>query len=430
MSNCRRASLYLLVLLQILQARRRRLREDRLRRARARLERFRRFFQRQRSDRAVFVATLSAMINTELLDPPRRLWMINRTCEWWDDSERWTEKQWLDNMRMSKNIFQFICDELEDHLRKETTNMRVPIPVSKRVGLTLVKMATNAEYRTLEDHFAVAKSSICKILREVCEAIIEKFGEQFVRPPSHAELDSVVEGFESEFGLPQCAGVLECTHVPILSPSAVANPSEHCNAGGWHSVLLQVLVDNSYCILDVHVGNKGSMRMAQHFRSSPLYSKGEAGQLLVPSKVRELGGSEVPLYVVAGQSYPLSNWLMKPFLESSDHQLNDGQRLFNDKVGDVLDLAAVAVDRLKGRWHCVRYRNDGDLDFLPTIVRACCVVHNMCESLQQPFDDEWLKERAGDRLPPVPVEDPVLGGPASAGKIRDALVKYLVDESA
>ena len=37
-------------------------------------------------------------------------------------------------------------------------------------------------------------------------------------------------------------------------------------------------------------------------------------------------------------------------------------------------------------------RNDCDLSFVPTIVNACYVLHNLCEVHGDGYEDDWLQE--------------------------------------
>ena len=37
-------------------------------------------------------------------------------------------------------------------------------------------------------------------------------------------------------------------------------------------------------------------------------------------------------------------------------------------------------------------RNDTDGSFMPTLVSACCILHNLCEVHGDDFDDDWSCE--------------------------------------
>ena len=49
--------------------------------------------------------------------------------------------------------------------------MRKAIPVVKRVAVTLWRLSTNLEYRTIDHLFGISRSTVCVIVHEVCRAI-------------------------------------------------------------------------------------------------------------------------------------------------------------------------------------------------------------------------------------------------------------------
>ena len=55
-------------------------------------------------------------------------------------------------------------------------------------------------------------------------------------------------------------------------------------------------------------------------------------------------------------------------------------------------MAASALLRLRARWQCLARRNDCRLDLLPTMVLACCILHNVCEARGDAFRPEWQEE--------------------------------------
>lgn len=415
----KRLTLSMLLLLQILQSRRRRLREERIRRARARLERFRRFFQRQRSERALFIATLATFMGEVNPHIERRLWMVSRNSDWWEMHHSWSDAEWLENMRMPRSTFELICEELSDTLHKETTKMRSPIPVTKRVALTLWKLATNADYRTIEGIFGVAKSTICKILREVCEAIVSKFMDDYIYVPDSTKLREIATEFSSKWGIPQCVGAIDCTHVPIIAPSN--NTFEYYNGNGWHSVMTQILVDSAFCIMDLHIGNTGSLQDSELFKSSQLFADGQDG-LLFPDNARVINGVNVPYFVAADAAFPLLTWMMKPY-PTDGKNITEQEKKFNQKLDCIHRVARQAMGRLKGRWHCLQTRNDGMVDFVMLIIQACCVLHNICEKRRHPFNPKWLV----DDKPDMPVSHPhgEEDNSHDAEEIRKALVAYV-----
>ena len=53
---------------------------------------------------------------------------------------------------------------------------------------------------------------------------------------------AVVEGFMDKLGFPQCADVIDGTHIPIVSP--VECPADYYNRKGWHSIIMQGMVNH------------------------------------------------------------------------------------------------------------------------------------------------------------------------------------------
>lgn len=176
----------------------------------------------------------------------RGLWMKNRSQEWWDEdvNGRFTEMEFLQNFRMSKATFNYICQRLSTRLERQDTNMRRPIPLAKRVGVALYWLATGSCYRTLANLFGIANSSICGIIHDFCQAVREVLMPEYIKLPQGDDLREVIDGFRQRWGFPQCAGAIDGSHIPIIAPEK--NPSDYFNRKGWHSVIPQGIVDHRF----------------------------------------------------------------------------------------------------------------------------------------------------------------------------------------
>ena len=110
----------------------------------------------------------------------------------------WNERDWVENFRMSKEAFNRLCVELSPHILKRDTNFRKAIKVRHQVAMTLYWLADTAQCRTIANLFGVGKSTVCGIVKQVCEVIVRILLPRYIYVPrSRQEVQEKIEGFES-----------------------------------------------------------------------------------------------------------------------------------------------------------------------------------------------------------------------------------------
>ena len=81
-------------------------------------------------------------------------------------------RDWIENFRMQKSTFMYICNLLRPHIQKKDTIMRCAITVEKRVAVTLWRLATNVEYLLLVTYLAFLEPQFVvlfvKFVRTLC----------------------------------------------------------------------------------------------------------------------------------------------------------------------------------------------------------------------------------------------------------------------
>ena len=65
---------------------------------------------------------------------------------------------------------------------------------------------------------------------------------EYIKIPNGAALTEDTEGFKVDHGFPQCIGTVDGTHILIISPQDC--PADYYNRKGWHSIILQGVVDH------------------------------------------------------------------------------------------------------------------------------------------------------------------------------------------
>lgn len=311
----------------------------------------------------------------------RRLWSKARSSAFWETvrAKAFSRGEWAENFRLGPATFDFLCGRLRAAIQRRDTTMRRAVPAEVRLALTLWRLGACTEYRAVEQQFGVSRSTVCKILRDVCEAVVAILAPAYAAPPAAA----------AGFALPQLAGVLARLRVPIRAPPEDA--ASYSDGRGWHAVVLQAAVDARGCFWDIEVSRPGL-----GLRGSALYRRAQRGGLC-PAPPAQLGGVTVPAYLLGRPGDPLLPWLLRPFggAEASRRQ---GRRRFNAGAAAARAAAAGALGRLRGRWRCLQKRNDTDLAFLPTLLAACCLLHNVCQARGDPCPPRWLAPPPGELL--------------------------------
>ena len=77
-------------------------------------------------------------------------------------------------------ILQHFYYELHPYIVREATHLRETISLDQRVSVTIWKLATNVDYRTLSDLFGIGKSTVCEIVNETCWQIVLQLLPKFL----------------------------------------------------------------------------------------------------------------------------------------------------------------------------------------------------------------------------------------------------------
>ena len=208
------------------------------------------------------------------------------SSDWWDKIllVSFQENDWLENFRMEKDTFQYICYQLRQNLRRQCTVMRQQIPVEKKIAVTIWWLATYLDYCTIGHLFGISRGCVCCIVHEVCEALMPRY----IKWPEGEKLKEVGEVFQSKWGYPQCCGAVDGSHILILAPTEFH--TDFFNSKGWHSIILQGVVDLRYRFPDITLAWPGCVHDARVLANSSLFRRGqhmEAFQISPPKNCNE-----------------------------------------------------------------------------------------------------------------------------------------------
>ena len=210
----------------------------------------------------------------------RSIWIKPRRQGYWDAAKRgdFGEEWWHENLRMSKRTFVQLCGELQPYLQRNVTNWRMPLPLDVQAAVTIWRLATNIEYRTIAALFGLGISTVCEVVHRTCHTISRHLLPQYIKLPSEQRLREIVEEFETLWGFPQVVGAVDGTHIPILKP--IECPSDYYNWKECYSILVHSIVDSQGLFIDVNIRWSGKVHDVHVFTNSSFYSRYNAGTYL------------------------------------------------------------------------------------------------------------------------------------------------------
>ena len=183
--------------------------------------------------------------------------------------------------RMQPAFFYLIEERIAPHLRKSSTNFRESLEVGLKLAVTFRHLSTGESYTSLQYHWGVRRSTICKFVPQVCKAILKEFQHEYLMCPTDPEdWKKIEERFRNRWNVPHAVGALDGKHIVIKKPKK--SGSEYFNYKGYFSLVLLALVDADYKFLWVNVGASRSSSDAQIFNRSKLKKRIVNGRLGLP----------------------------------------------------------------------------------------------------------------------------------------------------
>lgn len=87
----------------------------------------------------------------------------------------------------------------------------------------------------------MGRATAIRAVRRVTNALVH-LAPQIIQWPNENQVENIVSGFKNTKGFPGCLGAIDGTHIKIARPKADA--PGYINRKGYHSILLQVLLQN------------------------------------------------------------------------------------------------------------------------------------------------------------------------------------------
>ncbi|KAM6472263.1 uncharacterized protein PHA67_004530 [Liasis olivaceus] len=373
---------------------------------------------RRRRERGI--AAVLALLSGETIS--RRWWVSPATSRhWWENFvlENLEDDKWIEHFRMSKGTLFEIAELLRPQLHRQRTIMREAISVEKRVAIAVWWLSNLECYREVAVQFGVGRSTVGEIVLEVCFAIEHQLAHRTIYLGDYQQ---IMDGFQ-KMGFPHCIGVMDRTHLPVVSPTAQAE--DPASRKKFCSILLQGTTDYLGRFIDIEVAWSGNNHDSWIFGKSALCKAMDEGTFVPENPTLSLGGVEIPPLILTTGADPLRKWLLKPY----EGHLDRRKRAYNKTFRCCHGVVEQAFGRLKARWQCLTGRLPVAEENVVAVVTACVVLHNICEmkghvlqeGLEVPSPVLWHEPSEWDCLS----DD----GDAKEGKkVRDAVAALLAGD--
>ena len=103
----------------------------------------------------------------------RQLWVRPRSSSFYQDTiQGWSDVEFKGNFCVSRPTFAYLVYKLKPTLERQDF-LHSSIPADQRIAIILWRLGTNVEYRTISHLFGVDLSTVCVLVHQVCQAIVE-----------------------------------------------------------------------------------------------------------------------------------------------------------------------------------------------------------------------------------------------------------------
>ncbi|XP_040071660.1 uncharacterized protein LOC120844100 [Ixodes scapularis] len=166
------------------------------------------------------VATLLAEKWTTI---PRERAVYVRSGRWFEETlPRMGDLYFRVCFRVSSTTFRYLVDVGRPSMLRQDTAMKTAITVQKRVAISLYRLCSSAEERTIGHLFAVGQSVVNETYRKFCDVTIEELEAHTITMIRNEDLDNHTHEFQAVLGFPNAIGAVDGCHLPVSPPKDLA----------------------------------------------------------------------------------------------------------------------------------------------------------------------------------------------------------------
>lgn len=254
------------------------------------------------------------------------------------------------------------------------TNRSHALSGENQLLLCLHWLGNGCQYHGVGAIHGVAKSTVCRIVHRVVEAIINVLFQQTVRWPD-GDVNGIAEKFLMMGGFPSVCGCVDGTLIKIDAPTS--HEDGYVDRHGNHSLNVMMICGPDYTFYSVNASWPGSVHDARVLRNSAVSQRFDNGWRPFPDAI-----------VLGDSGYGLKNWLIPPLRRNPN---NEAEEVFNRHHKKTRRIIENSFGILKERFPCLNYLRLRP-EFAGKVVIVCATLHNIACSIGRENENQQLTD--------------------------------------
>ncbi|XP_043475953.1 putative nuclease HARBI1 [Leptopilina heterotoma] len=272
---------------------------------------------------------------------------------------------------MTPEDFELLHRLIAHRLRK--ASFREPLPTKLRLALVLNLLANGDSIRTTQNFFRVGRSTIYKILDEVCSVIWEELSPWYLRNRTSREWRIIAAGFRTKWDFPNCIGALDGKEIAISAPPDTG--SLFFNYKKFFSFKLLAICDAHCRFTWIEAGDCGSVSDLISFRNTDFHKAILNDELNIPpSCLLPRSNIKMPHFFIGDEIFTCQKHLMIPF--ARHRPLTNAQSHYNYRLSRARHTIEAAFGILTAMWQILKKPLRFHLQTSIHVVLATVCLHN------------------------------------------------------
>ena len=300
---------------------------------------------------------------------------------------------------MSRELFVHIMNAVEAHddyfVHKRNGGGVLGLSCFQKITAAMRMLTYGVPADATDEYVRIGESTALESLRRFVAAVVEIFGEEYLRHPNEADVARLLAMGEQK-GFPGMLGSIDCMHWEWKN-CPMQSQGQYKGHANRPTIILEAVASHDLWCWHAFYGMPGSHNDINVLHRSPLFDNLTEGK--APEVNYTINGHEYKMgYFLADGIYPHWATLVKTISNPMGNKAKYFARAQEAVRKDVERFFGVFQSRFAIIAHPGRI---WDRETLALIVRACVIMHNMIVEDERVLDpDERFPDAPNDNVQP------------------------------